>query len=124
MEKLNRAFSNLLDNAVKYNVDGGLIEIYGNQNDDEVSIAITHTGPGVPDSKIPKVFDQFYRVEGSRSLRYGGAGLGLAMVKRIVELHGGIVKFESQQERWTRVTVRLPRCRKQHLDGFGGTNGA
>jgi two-component system, OmpR family, sensor kinase len=112
MEKLNRAFSNILDNAVKYNVDGGRIEVVGAQFDDDLTITVTNTGPGVAKAEISKVFDQFYRVEESRSLLYGGSGLGLAIVKRIVELHGGRVSFESQQGAWTRVTVSLPRHRE------------
>jgi two-component system OmpR family sensor kinase len=107
-EKLNRAFSNILDNALKYNVDGGRIDVTGDQSAAELTITVTNTGPGVAEAEVPKVFDQFYRVEKSRALRYGGSGLGLAIVKRIVELHGGKVKFESQQGAWTRVTVCLP----------------
>jgi two-component system, OmpR family, sensor kinase len=110
-EKLNRAFSNILDNAVKYSIDGGQIEITGVHFDSALVITISNLGQGVNETKIPKVFDQFYRVEQSRSLRYGGSGLGLAIVERIVGLHGGNVKFESRQGSWTRVTVGLPRHR-------------
>jgi two-component system OmpR family sensor kinase len=108
-EKLNRAFSNILDNAIKYNVDGGRIEVIGDQSGMDLTITITNTGPGVAEAEIHKVFDQFYRVEESRSLRYGGSGLGLAIVKRIIALHGGTVNFESKPGSWTRVTVSLPR---------------
>jgi signal transduction histidine kinase len=111
-EKLNRAFSNILDNAIKYNVDGGRIEVIGDQSGIDLTITITNSGPGVAESEIHKVFDQFYRVEESRSLRYGGSGLGLAIVKRIVELHGGTVNFESKPGSWTRMTVALPRHRE------------
>lgn len=107
-EKLNRAFSNILDNAIKYNTDGGRVEVIGIQSASELTITITNTGPGIAEAEIPKVFDQFYRVEKSRSLGYGGCGLGLAIVKRIVELHGGKVKLESRQGSWTRVTICLP----------------
>ena len=110
-EKLNRAFSNILDNAVKYNVDGGRVEVIGDQSSADLTITIINTGPGVAEAEINKVFDQFYRVEESRSLRYGGSGLGLAIVKRIVDLHGGTLKFESKPGSWTRVTVTLPRLR-------------
>ena len=110
-EKLNRAFSNILDNAIKYNTDGGIIEIVGQASEAGITIMISNTGPGVPETEIPKVFDQFYRVDQSRSLRGGGSGLGLAIVKRIVELHDGNLKFESRQEGWTRVTISLPRRR-------------
>jgi two-component system OmpR family sensor kinase len=111
-EKLTRAFSNILDNAVKYNVDGGRIEVVGAQSGVDLTITVTNTGPGVAEAEIEKVFDQFYRVEQSRSLQHGGSGLGLAIVKRIVELHGGETKFESKPGAWTRVTVSLPRCRE------------
>jgi two-component system OmpR family sensor kinase len=107
-EKLNRAFSNILDNAIKYNVDGGRVEVVANQSDAGVTVTVTNTGPGVAENDISKVFDQFYRVEGSRSTQYGGTGLGLAIVKRIIELHEGKVKLESAQGDWTQVTVSLP----------------
>jgi signal transduction histidine kinase len=108
-ERLRRAFSNILDNAVKYNVEGGRIELTGEQSADALTVRIANAGPGVAEDEISRVFDQFYRAEKSRSLQHGGSGLGLTMVKRIVELHGGTVKLESQQGRWTIVTVSLPR---------------
>ncbi len=111
-EKLTRAFSNILDNAIKYNVDGGRIEVTGEQSDAEVSIMITNTGPGVADAEIDKVFQQFYRVERSRSLQHGGSGLGLAIVKKIIEIHNGKVTFKSQIGACTKVTVTLPRLRE------------
>lgn len=111
-EKLYRAFSNILDNAIKYNIDGGRIELAGSQNEDKVTVTISNTGPGVAEDEIPKVFNQFYRSEKSRSVRHGGSGLGLAIVKRIVDLHSGTVKFESQQGGYTRVIVTIPKHRK------------
>lgn len=109
-EKLHRAFSNILDNAVKYSADGGRIELTAAPSASAAGAAVTvfNTGPGIAEAEIPKVFDQFYRVEKSRSIHHGGSGLGLAIVKRIVELHGGTVKLESRQGAWTRVTVLLP----------------
>ena len=109
-EKLIRAFSNILDNAIKYNVDGGRVEVMGDRSGGDITITISNTGQGVAEAEIPKVFDQFYRVEESRSVRYGGSGLGLAIVKRIIDLHGGSVLFKSLQGDWTRVTVSLPSC--------------
>jgi two-component system OmpR family sensor kinase len=107
-KKLTRAFSNILDNAIKYNVDGGRVEVTGSLSDAGLTISTTNTGPGVAETETEKVFEQFYRVEQSRSLQHGGSGLGLAIVKRIIELHGGETKFESKQGDWTRVTVCLP----------------
>jgi len=109
--KLNRAFSNILDNAIKYNNEGGRVEVSGGQSATEVVLSVANTGPGIAAEEIPKVFEQFYRVEKSRASRYGGSGLGLAIVKRIIELHGGSVSLESRKEEWTRLTVRLPKIR-------------
>ncbi|MDY6823248.1 MAG: HAMP domain-containing sensor histidine kinase [Thermodesulfobacteriota bacterium] len=111
-EKLRRAFSNILDNAVKYNVERGRIELTADQSPVELTVTVANTGPDVPEAEISKVFDQFYRVEKSRSIEHGGSGLGLAIVKKIVELHRGKVKFESQQKGWARITVSLPRHRE------------
>jgi signal transduction histidine kinase len=116
-EQLYRAFSNLLDNAVKYNVDGGSIEIVGSESmTHSVAVTIGNSGPGIPKDEIPKIFDQFYRVEQSRSSRYGGAGLGLAMVKRIIELHKGEVSIESEEGKWTEVNVLLPKWSGNDMD--------
>ena len=109
VEKLTRAFSNLLDNALKYNVDGGRVTVSAQRSEDGVTVVIGNSGPGVPEADIPRVFEQFYRVEKSRSLRHGGSGLGLAIAKRIIELHGGTIQLESQPNYWTTVTVSLPR---------------
>lgn len=107
-EMLRRAFSNILDNALKYNVEGGRVNVAVNARDIDLTITVTNTGPGVPKSEVSKVFQQFYRAEKSRSMQHGGSGLGLAMVKRIVELHRGSVAFESDPRRLTTVTIRLP----------------
>jgi signal transduction histidine kinase len=108
-EKLNRAFSNILDNAIKYNCNGGKVTVTCSQSATEVTLSVANTGPGIAKVEIPKVFDQFYRVEKSRSSRHGGSGLGLAIVKRTIELHNGSVDLESYKNDWTRLTVRLPK---------------
>jgi two-component system OmpR family sensor kinase len=107
-EKLTRAFSNILDNAIKYNITGGTVTVKGNEADGSAAISITNTGPGISEEDIDKVFDQFFRVEKSRSIKLGGSGLGLAIVKRIIELHNGKVRLESRPGRWTSVSVKLP----------------
>jgi len=112
-QMLRRAFSNILDNAIKYNLPGGRVTVVGKPSANGVSVVVTNTGPGVGSMEIPKLFDPFYRVERSRSPLHGGAGLGLAIVKRIVELHDGTVTFESQPGSSTEVTVNLPRGRRQ-----------
>ena len=108
-DRLTRAFSNLLDNAVKYNVDGGSVSVTGAWSSSTLTVTLANTGPGVPDEDLPRIFEQFYRVEKSRSQQYGGSGLGLAIVRRIVELHGGRATFENRPKGLTTVTVTLPR---------------
>ncbi len=107
-EKLRRAFSNILDNAVKYNLDGGKIELTGIPSQHGLRVIVANTGSGIPAEEIPRIFDQFHRVEKSRADEYGGSGLGLSIVKRIIELHGGSVRLESETPGWTRVIVDLP----------------
>lgn len=90
---LQRAFYNLISNAIRYNVDGGSISI--DVTDDKVTIA--DTGVGIPDDAKPYVFDAFFCVDKSRSRELGGSGLGLAIVKSIVENHGGYICVENNQ---------------------------
>jgi two-component system, OmpR family, sensor kinase len=107
-EELQRVFINLLDNAIKYNHAGGEIGIKASKYDHGVHLSLFNTGEGIPKADLEKVFEQFYRVEKSRSLRYGGSGLGLTIVKRIIERHGGTLKMESEPGAWTRVNITLP----------------
>lgn len=79
------------------------------QKNNGIFISVYNTGPGIAEDDLENVFEeQFYRVEKSRSLQYGGAGLGLAIVIKIVQLHGGTVKMESEEGVWARITLRLP----------------
>lgn len=107
-DALRRVMINILDNAVKYNRADGLIEIDAARNGNRIRISVLNTGPGVPAAELEKVFEQFYRVEKSRSLEYGGAGLGLAMVEKIVRMHGGVVRMESREGEWAKIILELP----------------
>ncbi|MBU0767711.1 MAG: sensor histidine kinase [Proteobacteria bacterium] len=88
-------------------MDGGKIEITAEAKHDNVYLSVFNTGSGIPEKDINRVFDQFYRVEKSRSSQYGGSGLGLTIVKRIIELHRGNIHIESEPEAWTRVNIHL-----------------
>lgn len=105
---LQRAIVNLIDNAVKYNHEGGQIKLKVSAQNKGVHMSLFNTGKGIPAVDLDRVFVQFYRVEKSRSAEYGGAGLGLSIVKRIIELHGGRIDIESNQSAWTRVNLFLP----------------
>ena len=71
-------------------------------------MSLFNTGAGIPAADLDRVFDQFYRVEKSRSAEYGGSGLGLSIVKRIIELHGGRIDIESEPSAGTRVNIFIP----------------
>jgi two-component system OmpR family sensor kinase len=107
-DSMQRVLINLIDNAIKYNKERGRIEITAEEKNHMVHLSIFNTGLGIPGKDIHRVFGQFYRVEKSRSSQYGGSGLGLTIVKRIIELHRGDIIIESEPNVWTRVYIRLP----------------
>lgn len=94
-ELLARAVGNLMSNAVKYGADGKQVEVYTKKRDNKCQIQIVNYGRIIPKEDLEKIFDKFFRVEGSRSLKTGGTGLGLAIAKNIVELHGGNISAKS-----------------------------
>ncbi len=108
-EQLQRLFVNLLDNAWRYNRrEDGRIRISGRRQDGTVTVEVANTGTGVPAAEAELVFEQFYRVDKSRSPTGGGSGLGLTIARTIARLHGGEITLASAPDGWTRVTVVLP----------------
>jgi len=110
-EKIRRVLINIIDNAIKYNLkENGEIRFSLNQTDNKVEMKISNTGQAIPKDRLNQVFNQFYRVEKSRSVVLGGSGLGLTIVKRIVELHHGtvVIKSESEPEGWIHLIISLP----------------
>jgi two-component system phosphate regulon sensor histidine kinase PhoR len=101
--------SNLLSNAIKYSPEGGRIVVSGRQTDDYVYIAVTDQGIGIPARERDRIFDRFYRVESALSRRTQGAGLGLYLVKSVVEAHGGRIWVESNPGRGSTFVFTLPR---------------
>jgi two-component system sensor histidine kinase SenX3 len=102
-------FTNLVDNAVKYTPPGGRVEVTGGSRGNEVIIGITDTGIGIPEGKLARIFERFYRVDKARSKATGGTGLGLSIVKHVAENHGGRVAVESALGEGSTFTVYLPR---------------
>jgi two-component system sensor histidine kinase BaeS len=95
-DHLAQVLANLLQNAVRYTPDGGRVGLSAEARPDDVLVSVTNTGEGIPPTELPRVFERFYRVEKSRDRARGGAGIGLAIVKRLVELGGGRVGAESR----------------------------
>jgi len=93
-DRLKQILINLLSNAIKY-TPNGTVTIYAGANEDRVWVAVADTGIGIALADLPKVFERFWRADLSRSANTGGSGIGLAITKRLVELHGGKIEVES-----------------------------
>jgi signal transduction histidine kinase len=105
---LHTAFKHLFLNAVHFSHKGAVIRIQGAQDAKETSVTFTDTGIGIPEIQAEKVFDSFYQVAEIMTRKVGGLGLGLAIVRRIVEAHGGTVSVSSREGIGSTFTVRLP----------------
>jgi signal transduction histidine kinase len=105
---LSRVLTNLLDNAARHTPKDGSIILCAVERGQNVVIQVEDTGSGIPADHLPHVFDRFYRVDASRERGAGGTGLGLALVKAIVEAHHGTVSIASEVSRGTTVTIKLP----------------
>ena len=98
-DKIQRVFDNLLKNAVNYSYEGTEIVIMVEQDPrGSVTITFVNHGNTISESKLKRIFEQFYRLDTARSSKSGGAGLGLAISKQIVETHGGTIRAESADE--------------------------
>lgn len=106
-DELIRLFVNLLDNAIKY-TEHGEVSVTANRAENGVVIKVEDTGIGIPQEHLPHIFDRFYRVEESRTLR--GAGLGLAIAKEIANAHGGEIEVRSKVGQGALFVMSLPRC--------------
>jgi two-component system phosphate regulon sensor histidine kinase PhoR len=113
-DRLQQLFINLVDNAVKYTPSGGRVTISAtrapanNGAEPRVEIAVTDTGPGIPEKDLPRLTERFYRVDKARSRDIGGTGLGLAIVKHIVQAHKGELTIQSVLGKGTTFRVLLP----------------
>lgn len=107
ISKLKEVLINLVDNGIKYGKSGGYVEISCGQADNKVELVIEDNGCGIQEKDIDSVFDIFYRVDESRNRETGGSGIGLYLVKKIVELHGWSIKVSSQPNERTRFIIEI-----------------
>ena len=96
---------NLCDNAIKYNVDNGTVDIILSESNHHIKLTVRDTGIGIPQSEQNRVFERFYRVDKSRSKETGGTGLGLAIVKHIAVVHDAALELVSEPEVGTQIQV-------------------
>jgi CheY-like chemotaxis protein len=124
-DRLQQVVWNLLSNAIKFTPKGGRVEVDSAYVDGNVEITVADTGQGITADFLPHVFDRFRQADGTSTRRHGGLGLGLAIVRHLVELHGGTVFVESAGEnQGSAFTVRLPVVLGQLPAPTGRTNSA
>jgi signal transduction histidine kinase len=108
MERLQQVLWNLLVNAVKFMPAAGVIDVYLGRRDSLAEIRIEDSGPGIPEPFLPHIFERFSQADGSTTRKHGGLGLGLAIVRHLVELHGGTVSASNRKNGGAVLTVQLP----------------
>jgi signal transduction histidine kinase len=107
--RVNQVLDNLIGNAMKFSPNGGTISVRMKEVDREIQIVIADQGIGVPKDKQERIFERFYQVDGSARRRFGGTGVGLAIVKRIVDAHHGKIWVESEVGKGSSFFVAFPR---------------
>jgi signal transduction histidine kinase len=106
---IERVLENLLDNALRYTPEEGSVSIVlTNHEKDSITVQVSDTGCGIPENELPRIFDRFYQTDRSRRSRSSHSGLGLAVTKKILELHGTSVQVKSGQNSGTAFTFNLP----------------
>ena len=106
--RLKQCMINLISNALAYTPGGGHIAVEYRMREGHVEIKVRDDGPGIPEEDISHLFERFYRVDKSRSKKTGGMGIGLAITKAIVKMHGGEISAENQTGQGAVFTINLP----------------
>jgi signal transduction histidine kinase len=107
-DKLEKVVLNLLFNALKFTPAGGRVELRAEKAGDELHLVVADTGMGISEKNLPHIFDRFWQADGSSKRKYQGVGIGLALVKELVEIQGGTVAVQSEEGKGTTFRIRLP----------------
>ena len=107
-DRLNQILLNVLDNAIKFTPEGGVVTLDAQQREDGVIVSISDTGAGIAREEIQRLGERFYRIDKTRSRELGGTGLGLSIVKHLMQAHGGEVTINSRPGAGTTVALYFP----------------
>ena len=110
-KELFSAMSNLVSNAIRYTPLGGLVHVTFSQTDDQLTISVKDTGPGIASEHLPRLTERFYRIDQSRSRETGGTGLGLAITKHVMQRHGGELQIQSELGKGSTFNLNFPASR-------------
>ncbi len=116
-DKIEKIFSNLISNALKFTSRGGKVQVKTKEVEDHVEVSVSDNGIGIAQEELPHIFDRFHQVDGSASRKYEGTGLGLFIVKGFLELHHGSVEVTSEVGQGTTFTVQLLKGRDHFKKG-------
>ena len=108
-KRLHQVIFNLVSNAIKYSTEGGCINITVRNETDTAALIIEDQGIGISEEDLPLIFERFYRTDCSRNRKTGGAGIGLTIVKAIIQAHDGKIKVESKEGYGSKFTIMLPK---------------
>jgi two-component system sensor histidine kinase/response regulator len=109
-QSLRQLFSNLINNAIKFNRQGGKVDIILQQRDSNLEIKVSDTGIGIPEEDLPLIFDEFHRGGSDEAQSVPGTGLGLSIARKIAEAHSASITVESTPGKGTTFTVHFPKC--------------
>jgi signal transduction histidine kinase len=115
---LEEIFTNLISNAIKYNKAGGWVKVKLYEKDREIWVEISDNGLGISEEYLLRIFDEFYRVDGRRNAPIKGSGLGLSIVKKMVDAHGGMIDVKSKLGEGTTFTISFPKCFQLQKDDY------
>ncbi len=110
-KELFSALSNLVSNAIRYTPLGGLVHLTFSQTEDQLTVSVKDTGPGIPSEHLPRLTERFYRIDQSRSRETGGTGLGLAITKHVMQRHGGELQIQSELGKGSTFNLIFPASR-------------
>jgi signal transduction histidine kinase len=117
-DMLKRVFTNLCDNALRHTPSGGMVTIDAQPRGRMLEVSVSDTGEGIPTSALPRIFDRFYRADASRQVSTGGSGLGLTIVRAIIEAHGGTIRAENTPQHSARIVFTLPQVAPEQLSSM------
>jgi signal transduction histidine kinase len=120
-ERIHQVLANLLENAVRHSPLAGRVLLRARHTRERVELQVCDEGPGIPEEEATRVFERFYRADSARSSSAGGAGLGLAIARWIVEMHGGEIRAERRLPTGCRMVVTLPRGTSPRAGAEGRT---
>ncbi len=108
LDRLQQALTNIISNAIKYTPENGIVTVQTGRRNGRIYIAVQDTGIGISAGQQKKIFQKFFRVKNDKTKNIGGTGLGLCIVKSIVESHHGRIHFESVEDQGSTFTIELP----------------